>query len=89
MKALVLALCLAAVGCAGTTPQDTLVQFRTWIARAGLAYDSLDSAYMAMCFQRESAPECVAIDEHRQALLRFTNAIVVDFNKYNQKIGGK
>lgn len=90
MKALLFALLLLFTpACAGTTPQDTLVEFRTWLVRAGMAYDALDRAYMTLCFQRENAPECIEIDEHRQSLLRGVNSITTGFNKYNAKIGGK
>lgn len=54
MKALALALCLAASGCAGTLPVDTLERFAHTL-------EALRHSYAALCNGREDAAECVHI----------------------------
>lgn len=67
MKALTLALCLAAGGCAGTTAQDVLEEFSRGIATA-------NALYHAQCDGREEEPRCVVAREHYNRILDWLTA---------------
>lgn len=56
MKALTLALCLAAVGCAGTTPADVMTRISHTI-------EAMRHGYLVLCEGRESTVECTHIRE--------------------------
>ena len=86
MKALAIALCLAATGCAGTTPQDVMTEFSHWLNRASLTYDAIDRAYMALCFERESAPECVDLNIQRETVKALQNSIIDKYNELSAKL---
>jgi hypothetical protein len=75
VKAITLALCLAATGCADTLPQDTLARFANTI-------ESLKYAYHALCDDREEAAEC----EHIRGVV---NTAVDKYTALNAAISGE
>jgi len=65
MKPIALALCLAAVGCAGTTPREFITAASHYLSAAQDVQQRAERVYTALCFEREGAPDCV---ELRKAL---------------------
>jgi hypothetical protein len=66
MRALCLALCLAAAGCGAALPADTLTRFANTL-------ESLKYAYHALCDGREGAAECVSVRQGvNDAIDRYT-----------------
>lgn len=62
------------------TPQSALDALREGVTRASYAYSALDDGYMALCFQRETAPECVKLDAARAEAMVAVNNAVTMFN---------
>jgi hypothetical protein len=72
LKTLALCLCLAAGGCAGTTPQDVM-------ARIAHTIEAMRQGYLALCEDREETVECTHIRE-------LTNHVIETYTSANDEL---